>query len=845
MIKKNKVHSYKNFFIGAICIAFFAYLGFANAFASEYTDKKMTRAELVEIVAKEVFTDQVPYTGDFVCNFDDVNELSDLQTYLQLLGKEGVVNCSTDTFHPDNYLSRAEGVKVLLTALELSPSQEDTQTADEQFTDIEDYSWHASYVGKLINSGVTLEGDIFNPNGIIYISDFIDWLNILGDKNITVTEPPSVFSEAEADFFEKLKSQNPNSTLPEDFGTKCDEDFDWETASYYRKNLDSNIICDSGEIKALIVATSEISRIPTEIKNLSSLERLRLDDNNITEIPSEIGELSRLQVLHLGKNSIQEVPSSIGNLTQLSTLSFYRNFITALPEEIGNLSSLQSFNSAINNLTTVPDSIVNLSNLYSSQGIFASNQIQTLSIETFNFLNDSNNVTSLSFSSNFIVQIEGNYYRDFKNIYYKSADSCTYLEGDKCINNVMYKKINGVDIDTFQVLTATTAKDNKNNYSGITPSAIPTPTPTPTPSPSPQALDNISIYFNNEHSNGDYLWGDNVFLSPSAFPYEWTSYNYTFKRNDGETINGEIKKSNFQKGGYFDASDFIIRFKFLSTASGEVSRNSNSFSGSNNDFFTRGKSYSFEINSIKKTNGEIVSVNAKKDFTLDKLFSLNEINQKIEEWNDANSTPDPTPTPTPTATPVATATPTATPTPTPTPTPSATPVPVPQFADTATVHKNFAAINFVQEKGIVKGYEIDGNQFFKPENPINRAEFMKIVLLAKYSQDEIDAAKDQGFADIPDGEWYRGYANFGKEKGFIGGYKQEDGSFTFGGNKNINFAEAAKIIVNILIESTEPATDVWYTPFIEKLQKKNVETYLPNVDLTRGEMAEVIYGVMK
>jgi hypothetical protein len=168
-----------------------------------------------------------------------------------------------------------------------------------------------------------------------------------------------------------------------------------------------------------------------------------------------------------------------------------------------------------------------------------------------------------------------------------------------------------------------------------------------------------------------------------------------------------------------------------------------------------------------------------------------------------------------------------------------------QFADTPAVHKNFAAINFVQEKGIVKGYEIDGNQFFKPENPINRAEFMKIVLLAKYSQDEIDAAKDQGFADIPDGEWYRGYANFGKEKGFIGGYKQEDGSFTFGGNKNINFAEAAKIIVNILIEPTEPATDVWYTPFIEKLQKKNVETYLPNVNLTRGEMAEVIYGVMK
>jgi peptidyl-prolyl cis-trans isomerase B (cyclophilin B) len=168
------------------------------------------------------------------------------------------------------------------------------------------------------------------------------------------------------------------------------------------------------------------------------------------------------------------------------------------------------------------------------------------------------------------------------------------------------------------------------------------------------------------------------------------------------------------------------------------------------------------------------------------------------------------------------------------------------FSDLSSTHQNYSAINFVKEKGIVGGYEIDGKKYFKPENKINRAEFMKIVLLAKYAQEEIDAAKNQGFTDITAGEWYENYANFGKEKGFIRGYEQQDGTFTFGGEKNITFAEAAKIVVNILIEPTDSSpTGNWYDSFIQILQKKNVQTYSPEKNITRGEMAEIIWGVMK
>jgi hypothetical protein len=167
------------------------------------------------------------------------------------------------------------------------------------------------------------------------------------------------------------------------------------------------------------------------------------------------------------------------------------------------------------------------------------------------------------------------------------------------------------------------------------------------------------------------------------------------------------------------------------------------------------------------------------------------------------------------------------------------------FFDIEDYKQYYSSVTDLHFKNILNGYNINGKKYFKPENTINRAEFMKIVLLAKYTQEEIDVAPSAGFTDIPAGEWYENYANFGKEKGFIRGYEQPDGTFTFGGTQNISFAEAAKIVVNILIEPTDSSTTGnWYDSFVEKLQKKNVHTYLPEKNITRGEMAEIISDIL-
>ncbi|MBN2306964.1 S-layer homology domain-containing protein, partial [Candidatus Peregrinibacteria bacterium] len=64
-------------------------------------------------------------------------------------------------------------------------------------------------------------------------------------------------------------------------------------------------------------------------------------------------------------------------------------------------------------------------------------------------------------------------------------------------------------------------------------------------------------------------------------------------------------------------------------------------------------------------------------------------------------------------------------------------------------HKYETAINYLREQGIVQGYD-DGS--YKPDSTINRAEFMKIVMGEKYS-DELSTAFVDCFNDVGK-DWY-------------------------------------------------------------------------------------------
>jgi len=155
----------------------------------------------------------------------------------------------------------------------------------------------------------------------------------------------------------------------------------------------------------------------------------------------------------------------------------------------------------------------------------------------------------------------------------------------------------------------------------------------------------------------------------------------------------------------------------------------------------------------------------------------------------------------------------------------------------ATSHRYSTAIDYLRNKAIVKGYS-DGS--YKPDNQINRAEFMKIVVGEKY-KDQLTETMTDCFNDVSK-DWFAAYVCLGKNKGIIGGY----GDGTFKPGQNISFVEAAKILSKAYGLKLGKEGANWYEKYVQALQD---DGYIPeSVDslskpITRAEMAELIWRI--
>jgi Leucine-rich repeat (LRR) protein len=142
---------------------------------------------------------------------------------------------------------------------------------------------------------------------------------------------------------------NIGNTLGWDFSKSIEE---WD--GVYLKN---------GRVDSLSLISANLSFLPTEIGNLTSLTYLCLYENSLKEIPMEIGNLSNLEELTLSSNKLLTIPAEIGNLKNLTVLSLFRNSLTTMPMEIWNLTKLKMLICSYNSLTTLPKEIGNLINL--------------------------------------------------------------------------------------------------------------------------------------------------------------------------------------------------------------------------------------------------------------------------------------------------------------------------------------------------------------------------------------------------------------------------------------------------------------------------------------------------
>jgi len=155
------------------------------------------------------------------------------------------------------------------------------------------------------------------------------------------------------------------------------------------------------------------------------------------------------------------------------------------------------------------------------------------------------------------------------------------------------------------------------------------------------------------------------------------------------------------------------------------------------------------------------------------------------------------------------------------------------FSDVTEGVPSYSAVDYLKTNGIVEGYK---DNTFRPNNTINRAEFMKIVI----SSINKTPSGTNCFKDVND-QWYAPYVCEGKTKGIVSGYK--DG--TFKPDQEISFSEASKIVVNALdVKKGTEDKDIWYKTYVTGLEnKKAIPFSIHGFDqkITRAEMAEIVY----
>lgn len=175
------------------------------------------------------------------------------------------------------------------------------------------------------------------------------------------------------------------------------------------------------------------------------------------------------------------------------------------------------------------------------------------------------------------------------------------------------------------------------------------------------------------------------------------------------------------------------------------------------------------------------------------------------------------------------------------------------FSDVSTSNPNYTAVTYLKVHGVIAGYP-DGT--FKPDQVVNRAEALKIILLGS-GETIADSIDLEPFRDVPRDDWYSTYVAKAKELGIVEGYS--DG--TFKPAQTVNLVENLKILLltqkidmNTVVVSSNPYADAfadqWYAKYVEYAKEKNLidpdsnNMIFPAQGMTRGKLAEAMYRLM-
>ncbi|MFA6023722.1 MAG: S-layer homology domain-containing protein [Candidatus Gracilibacteria bacterium] len=171
------------------------------------------------------------------------------------------------------------------------------------------------------------------------------------------------------------------------------------------------------------------------------------------------------------------------------------------------------------------------------------------------------------------------------------------------------------------------------------------------------------------------------------------------------------------------------------------------------------------------------------------------------------------------------------------------------FSDVESDHDNYAAVEYLYEEGVIGGYE-DGS--FKPENTVNRAELLKILVEGQGITPDAELYKNC-FPDVTT-DWYAKYVCYAKSQAWISGYS--NGYFLPA--DPVNKVEALKMLLNSQsIEITvgdqssfdDFSENEWFAPYVAKAQALGIleetgSSFHADEDRTRGGISENLYRLL-
>lgn len=159
------------------------------------------------------------------------------------------------------------------------------------------------------------------------------------------------------------------------------------------------------------------------------------------------------------------------------------------------------------------------------------------------------------------------------------------------------------------------------------------------------------------------------------------------------------------------------------------------------------------------------------------------------------------------------------------------------FPDVYSSDAHVAAITWMAGQSIVKGYT-DGS--FRPDRKVNRAEAIKMIVVAKGLQDETKTCTTASFNDTTDSDWFTPYVCVAVKQGWVDASTDETG---FRPSEWINAGEVSVLLARVYALETGPS-DPWYASAVDALGAKHAiptDIQAAGESVTRAELAEMLW----